>query len=274
VTKSHELPFVLGEMKTTPDRPDLAGNNSKRIGGARRSTTRHSVGRMIVNAGWLSRLVVALALVVACVPLDVRAQPTGGGFSPRRGWLGLAGEDLGYGAQGVMVVEVAPGSPAAAAGLRVGDHLVTVNDRPIRSHLELGRWMAGFSPGTVLRFMVRRGHRLTEIAARLGEPPTPVGPAARSTGTRAWPAAPAPAPSRSSSEWSCRAVGTYAPASSGGPDYSDLQNIDVTKWGATRDAAGFAAIDNCSDRLHLQTSSVLSPGALVIEACRVIRCSR
>jgi hypothetical protein len=81
--------------------------------------------------------------------------------------------------------------------------------------------------------------------------------------------------SSSGSEWSCRAVGSYAPPSSnGGPDYSDSKNVDVTKWGRSRDEAGIAAIDACSDLLSLSANTTLSPGSLVLESCRVIKCSR
>lgn len=77
-----------------------------------------------------------------------------------------------------------------------------------------------------------------------------------------------------SSEWSCRAVGSYAPPGSSGPDYSDPQNVDVTKWGSTRDEAGIAAIDACSDLLNLSANATITPGSLVLESCKVIQCSR
>lgn len=68
---------------------------------------------------------------------------------------------------------------------------------------------------------------------------------------------------------------TYAPpSSSGGPDYSDAQNVDITKWGRTRDEAGIAAIDACSDLLYLSANATISPGSLVLEECRVLKCSR
>lgn len=215
---------------------------------------------------------IVLLFVVAGVSLEARAQPADLYAPARRGWLGLAGQDL-YGGAGVIVVDVQPGGPAAMAGLRAGDQLDAVNGRPIRSHVELGRFVATLYPGTILRLAVRRGGRVREFAVTLGAPPAPA-PITRSPiGPRARPTA--PAPSRGSSEWSCRAVGTYAPSSStGGPDYSDKQNVDVTKWGPTRDAAGIAAIDACSGMLHLSANPTLSPGSLVLEECRVIRCSR
>jgi membrane-associated protease RseP (regulator of RpoE activity) len=251
-------------MKTTPTRQNLAGDNSKSIGGASRSAMFTRTGRVIAHAAWPSKLMLALLfVVVGVVPLEVRAD----GYAPqRRSWLGLAAQDD---SQGVMVVDVAPGSPAAAAGLRPGDQLGAVNGYPIRSHFELGRWVAAFPPGTVLRFSVRRGPRVHDVAVTLGDPPA-AGPI-RSTR----PATPAPGPSRSSSAWSCRAVGTYAPPSStDGPDYSDQQTIDVTKYGPTRDAAGIAALDVCSGMLRLQANPTLKPGSLVLDECRVISCSR
>jgi hypothetical protein len=78
-----------------------------------------------------------------------------------------------------------------------------------------------------------------------------------------------------SGEWSCRAVGSYAPPGyGGGPDYSDARNVDVTKWGKTRDEAGIAAIDACSGLLNLSANTAISPGSLVLQYCRVLGCSR
>jgi Putative metallopeptidase len=83
--------------------------------------------------------------------------------------------------------------------------------------------------------------------------------------------------SRSSSgsgQWRCRAVGTYVPAGSDGPDYSDPQNVDVTEWGNSHYDAGSAALDTCSGLLNLSANSTLSPGSLVTQYCEVIQCSQ
>jgi hypothetical protein len=196
--------------------------------------------------------------------------------SPRRGWLGLAGEDpeSDAGSQGVIVVDVLPGSPAASAGLRAGDQIGAVNGRPIGTSLELTRRMAVLPPGTALRLSVRRGNRVRDVAVTLGEPPAPIG---STNGARARPAAPAPVRSSGSSgsgKWHCRAVGTYAPPSmyGRGPDYSRPQNADVTWDGETPDAAGREAINLCES--VLTTKLVVMPDSLVLDHCKVIRCSR
>jgi hypothetical protein len=211
----------------------------------------------------------------APAPAQARAQADSNP-SPRRGWLGLAGEDpeSDAGPQGVIVVDVLPGSPAASAGLRAGDQIGAVNGRPVGSNLELTRRMAVLPPGTALRLSVRRGNRVRDVAVTLGEPPAPIG---STNGARARPAAPAPVRSSGSSgsgKWHCRAVGTYAPPSmyGPGPDYSRPQNADVTWDGETPDAAGREAINLCES--VLTTKLVVMPDSLVLDHCKVIRCSR
>ena len=72
---------------------------------------------------------------------------------------------------------------AASAGLRVGDQLGAVNGHPIRRHAELGRFVSVLPPRTVLRFSVRRGSRVVEVAVTLGDPPAPA-PVRSTTGGR------------------------------------------------------------------------------------------
>lgn len=128
---------------------------------------------MIANAGWPSKLIVGLLCVVVSVPLAVRAQPADRNASPRRGWLGLAVDQRSDAeSQGVAIVEILAGSPAASAGLRAGDRIAAVNGRPIATYLELSR-LSALPPGTVLRLSVRRGNRVRDVAVTLGEPPAP-----------------------------------------------------------------------------------------------------
>jgi PDZ domain len=176
---------------------------------------------MIANAGWSSKLMVALLCVVAGVPLDARGQPATGNPSPRRGWLGLQVEDPESGArsQGVTVVDILAGSPAASAGLRVGDRIGAVNGRPIGTRLELGRLVSRFPPGTALKLSVLRGNRVREVAVTLGEPPPPDDlPANEARAT------PAPVPARSGDS-SPRSSSTRAPSPSS-PYHDDTESPD------------------------------------------------
>ncbi|MBT9155171.1 MAG: putative serine protease HtrA [Firmicutes bacterium] len=71
-------------------------------------------------------------------------------------------------ARGLTVVELAPRSPAALAGLQVGDILRTLNDRPIRTLLELRTELERHPPGQRIVLSVRRGQTDMSISVTLG----------------------------------------------------------------------------------------------------------
>ena len=71
-------------------------------------------------------------------------------------------------ARGLTVVELAPRSPAAVAGLQVGDILRTMNDRPIRSLLELRMELERHSPGQRITLGVQRGQTVISVSITLG----------------------------------------------------------------------------------------------------------
>jgi serine protease Do len=89
-----------------------------------------------------------------------------------RGWLGMtvAEEPARHAA---TVVDVYPGGPAAAAGLRPNDRVTTVNGRPVESYLQLLRKVSLLAPGMLVRLGVQRGTAAREITARVAERPTP-----------------------------------------------------------------------------------------------------
>jgi serine protease Do len=66
---------------------------------------------------------------------------------------------------------VYPGGPAAAAGLRSGDRVTTINGRPVDSYLQLLRKISLLAPGTLVRMGVQRGTAAREFTARVAERP-------------------------------------------------------------------------------------------------------
>lgn len=69
----------------------------------------------------------------------------------------------------VMVSSVAEQSPAAAAGLLVGDVLTRIDDDPVRGSAHLARRIAVREPGEQVTLDVWRGGRALAVTATLGE---------------------------------------------------------------------------------------------------------
>ena len=96
----------------------------------------------------------------------------------RRAHLGLAGtpaplppplrERTGQ-HMGLRIVEVVPGSPAARAGLRAGDLLLTAQDEPMTSAQALQRLMLKDAIGRPLALTALRGDALVDVIATPAE---------------------------------------------------------------------------------------------------------
>ncbi len=74
-------------------------------------------------------------------------------------------------AGGVRVAEVAPGSPAAAAGLAPGDVILAAGDEPVTAPWRLLRALARRAAGDELELEVRRGVASRKVTVRLAAPP-------------------------------------------------------------------------------------------------------
>ena len=94
-----------------------------------------------------------------------------------RGWIGVSFEIQSSGdgtsvRTAAFVTDVMRGSPAADAGLRPGDVLVSINGRPWSTEIvEVSRHL---SPGDPLTLVVERAGRRQEIRVRAGARPTQV----------------------------------------------------------------------------------------------------
>jgi membrane-associated protease RseP (regulator of RpoE activity) len=79
-----------------------------------------------------------------------------------------------YGApaeRGVLVARVVPGSPAARAGLRVGDVLVTVDRRPISAAEDILGTLSSLDRNQMFPMRIVRDHQMITIRAQLNATP-------------------------------------------------------------------------------------------------------
>jgi S1-C subfamily serine protease len=70
---------------------------------------------------------------------------------------------------GLRVAEVVPGSPAAHAGLRTGDLLITAGGRPVQKAQDLQRLMFDDAIGKPLAITVMRNGALVDVIAEPAE---------------------------------------------------------------------------------------------------------
>jgi len=98
-----------------------------------------------------------------------------------RGWLGVViqeitpeiAETIGV-KEGILVSQVAPGSPAEKAGLKVGDIIVAIDGEKVREVRELQFRIMKTPPGTEVTLTIIRGGKEQTIKAKVGEMPEEV----------------------------------------------------------------------------------------------------
>lgn len=74
--------------------------------------------------------------------------------------------------QGALVTQVQPGTPAAAAGIEVGDLILEFNGEPIEQFNELSLRVSTTPPGTRVRLVVLRDGRERTLTVELAELPS------------------------------------------------------------------------------------------------------
>ena len=83
-------------------------------------------------------------------------------------YAGASGMDT---TDGCRITEVEPNSPAARAGLKVGDLLLRVDGREIKVSAAFRRWIDEARPGEELQLELKRGPQTLKVEIRLEAPP-------------------------------------------------------------------------------------------------------
>jgi hypothetical protein len=82
---------------------------------------------------------------------------------------GILGIELETGDGGVRVTTLLAGSPAATAGVKVGDQLVKVFDSEVKDQTDCHRAVEHVRPGTKVPLVLRRGDEMLELSVTAGE---------------------------------------------------------------------------------------------------------
>jgi hypothetical protein len=82
-------------------------------------------------------------------------------------YLGII-PDYSHSVDGVLLAGVAPGSPAAAAGLREGDVIIHIADKKISNIEDLTDTLGAFKPADQVTIMVQRNNRTSALNTTLG----------------------------------------------------------------------------------------------------------
>jgi serine protease DegQ len=104
-----------------------------------------------------------------------------------RGWIGVEPNDLSpelaetfdiQADSGVIITGVLQNGPAALAGIRPGDVVVSITERPVPDVAQLLSLVASLKPGTAYRFVVQRKNKKLELDVTPGIRPKPkaIGP--------------------------------------------------------------------------------------------------
>ncbi len=84
-------------------------------------------------------------------------------------FLGVTTTDNTDATTGATVVQVSPGTPAAAAGLQAGDVIVAVDGGPVSGAAALSRLVGDRAPGAKIEITVLRGNAEQRLTATLGQ---------------------------------------------------------------------------------------------------------
>ena len=156
-----------------------AAINPGNSGGALVDSNGHLVG---INTAIFSRTGGSMGIGFA-VPVDTARQVMDAlvrGGSVRRGWIGVEPRELSTELaaslslpvkSGVLITGVLQDGPAARGGVRPGDVVVRVGDRPVANTGELLTAVAALPPQSTARLGVQRGAQALEVQVLVAERP-------------------------------------------------------------------------------------------------------
>jgi serine protease Do len=96
----------------------------------------------------------------------------------KRGWLGVTIQDVDENTakalglsepKGALVASVLEGQPAEKAGIKVGDVIIALNDKPIRNSRDLTRQVGRLKPGSRAKITIWRNGEVKQVWVKLGE---------------------------------------------------------------------------------------------------------
>ncbi len=102
--------------------------------------------------------------------------------SVTRGWIGVAVQELTPelaesfklgDTQGVLISEVVRSSPADQAGIKAGDILITVDNKPLTDSNAMLETISGLPPGKVAVLKLLRNQREVVVQVKVGKRPRP-----------------------------------------------------------------------------------------------------
>jgi serine protease DegQ len=102
--------------------------------------------------------------------------------SVTRGWVGVAVQELTPelaesfklgNVQGVLISEVVRGSPADLAGIKAGDILTTVDNKPLTDSNAMLETISALPPGKVAVLKLLRNQREVVVQVKVGKRPKP-----------------------------------------------------------------------------------------------------
>jgi S1-C subfamily serine protease len=102
------------------------------------------------------------------VALDAATYLEKGKQPPEQAFLGVSGADPTGANPGALVVEVRPGSAAEIAGIRKGDRIEAVDNKPVAGIPELAAVIRKHSPGDTVSLTVVRDEKKMVVKVKLG----------------------------------------------------------------------------------------------------------